>query len=299
MRHAGAVDRAELADFLRSRRDRVRPADAGLEAGPRRRTQGLRREEVARLAGMSVDYYIRLEQARGPRPSRQVLGALARALRLSDDERSYLFHLAGEAPAPPGPSRDVPAGILRLLDRLDDVPAMVLDAKYDILAWNPMAAALYTDFSAYPEKERNTIRWLFLRAAPALQSPDGRQFARESVADLRAAAARYPDDPGIRKLVAELSAASDVFAELWAAHEVGVRRSTRKLLVHPVVGPMELDCDVLLIPQRDQRLVMYTAAPGTPSHEALGLLRVVGVQNLNGGGSSTAPDRPDATVRRR
>lgn len=309
MGHSGVVDRAELAEFLRGRRARVRPADVGLEVGPRRRTPGLRREEVARLAGMSVDYYIRLEQARGPRPSRQVLGALARALRLSDDERSYLFHLVGEAPAPPGPSRDVPAGILRLLDRLDDVPALVVDAKYDILAWNPMAAALIGDFSAFPAKERNTVRWLFRYGGPKLDTPDGRRFARESVADLRAAAARYPEDAGIRELVAELSAVSPLFATLWAEHEIGVQRSTAKRLDHPVVGPLELDCDVLLIPERDQRLIFYTTAPGTPSHEALRLLRVVGVQEVGAcsamtrtdtaPATGTAPERPAAAVRRR
>jgi transcriptional regulator with XRE-family HTH domain len=152
------VDRKELADFLKSRRERIQPQDVGLEAGPRS-TPGLRREEVARLAGMSVDYYIRLEQARGPRPSRQILGALARALRLTDDEREYVYNLAGERSAPPpGPPQEVPAGILHLLDRLDDTPAFVLDAKYDVLSWNALAAALITDFSALAPIDRNSIR---------------------------------------------------------------------------------------------------------------------------------------------
>jgi transcriptional regulator with XRE-family HTH domain len=238
------MERGELADFLRIRRARVTPADVGLPAGARRRTPGLRREEVARLAGMSVDYYIRLEQARGPRPSGQVLDALARALRLSEDERSYLFHLVGMAPGPgAGPRRDVPPGILHLLDRLDDTPAMVLDAKSDILAWNDMmCAALRVDFSAFPARDRNAIAWAF-RPGKAVDGDDQdrMRFIRESVADLRAAMARYPDDPGVRRLVAELTAGSALFAELWARHDVEVRRSTTKRIAHPVVGTFEVD----------------------------------------------------------
>lgn len=156
------MDRADLADFLRSRRARVRPTDVGLPPGTRRRTPGLRREEVARLAGISVDYYTRLEQARGPRPSRQVLAALARALRLADDERSHLFHLVDEVPGPPaGPSPEVPDAILHLLDQLDHVPAFVIDVKYDVLAWNAMAAALLGDFARFPRAERNLVWQLF------------------------------------------------------------------------------------------------------------------------------------------
>jgi transcriptional regulator with XRE-family HTH domain len=280
------MDRRELADFLRSRRARVRPEDVGLQAGPRRRTPGLRREEVARLAGMSVDYYIRLEQARGPRPSRQILGAVARALRLTDAEREYLHHLAGEPPQPrPGPPQDVPAGILHLLDRLDDTPAFVLDAKYDVLAWNAMAAALITDFSRLPPRDRNPLRSLFLSPGSAQITDDGEygRFARVCVADLRAATARYPGDPGVGGLVAELLEGSELFARLWSEREVAVQQSNVKTLRHPVVGTIELHCDVLHVPDRDQRVVLYTAAPGTPAHEALKLLRVVGVQDLTSG----------------
>ncbi|MFG1704522.1 helix-turn-helix transcriptional regulator [Nonomuraea sp. M3C6] len=277
------INRAELAAFLRSRRELVRPSDVGLETGKRRRTPGLRREEVARLAGMSVDYYARLEQARGPRPSRQMLGAIARALRLSDDERSYLHYLTGEPPGPPpGPPRDVRPGVLHLLDRLDDTPAMVMDAKYDVLAWNPLAAALITDFSELPADDRNFI-WRFFSdpRAKARHDPAGSwQFARESVADLRAATARYPDDPGIKRLVERLLAASAEFAELWAGHDVTVRRSARKRLNHPTVGWLELDCEALHVPESDQWVVLYTAAPGSPSYEALRLLKVIGTQDL-------------------
>jgi transcriptional regulator with XRE-family HTH domain len=277
------LDRAELAAFLRRCRARVRPADVGLEAGQRRRTPGLRRQEVAQLAGMSVDYYIRLEQGRGPRPSRQMIAAIARALCLSDDERAYLHHLAGEVPGPPPrPAGDVRPGLLHLLDRLDDTPALVCDAKYDVLAWNPMAAALIGDFSALPPGERNVILRFFTdpSARDRYDADGARRFARESVADLRAAAARYPRDAGVHRLIDRLLAASGQFRDLWAEQDVQVRRSTHKRIRHPLVGWLDLDCEALHDPNRDQWIVFYTAAPGTPSHQALRLLAVVGAEDL-------------------
>jgi transcriptional regulator with XRE-family HTH domain len=283
--HPGYMDRNELAEFLRSRRERLRPSDVGLAAGQRRRTPGLRREEVALLAAMSVDYYTRLEQSRGPQPSRAVLTGIARALRLSDDERAHLFHLAGEQPEPAtGPSSDVRAGILHLLDRLDDTPALVIDAKYQVLAWNQLAAALITDFSALPPRERNLIRRRFL----SCDAPESRlygneetlQFAREVVADLRAAAARYPDDPDIRALIEDLLASSPEFARLWAEHEVAIQRGMCKTINHPVVGALTVQCEMLLVPDCDQRVLLYSAEPGTPSHEALQLLKVIGTQDM-------------------
>ncbi|HXA60695.1 MAG TPA: helix-turn-helix transcriptional regulator [Streptosporangiaceae bacterium] len=283
------MDRRELAGFLKNRRERVQPRDVGLEAGPRRRTPGLRREEVARLAGMSVDYYIRLEQARGPRPSRQVLGALARALRLTDDEREYIFNLAGErAEPPPGPPQEVPQGILQLLDRLDDTPAFVQDAKYDVLAWNALAAALIVDFGTLKPSDRNPIRWFFQSdPCPADFDEEHRQFMRAAVGDLRAAAGRYPGDPGVKRLIAEMSAASGLFRRLWDERDVQVRLATRKRMNHPVLGAIELHCNVLLVPDRDQRVVLCTAAPGTSSYEALKLLRVIGAQDLTGPRAAT------------
>jgi transcriptional regulator with XRE-family HTH domain len=276
------MDRSQLAEFLRSRRFRVQPGDVGLAAGGRRRTPGLRREEVARLAGISVDYYARLEQARGPRPSRQVLGALARALRLHDAERAHLYHLAGEVPAPPtGPSPEVPAGILHLLDRLDDTPAYVVDAKYEILAWNPMAAALLGDPSTWPPGRRNIIWNLFAgeHSAMALADPDASAFADECVAELRGAAARYPEDPGIHQLISRLRAASPEFVRRWEQLRVCVRPgSTTKRVRHPVVGELTLECEVLDIAGHGQRMIVYTAAPGSPSSDALRLLEVVGTQ---------------------
>ncbi|MEO3741899.1 helix-turn-helix transcriptional regulator [Plantactinospora sp. B5E13] len=274
------MDRQQLAEFLRSRRAGISPADVGLPAGPRRRTPGLRREEVAGLAGISVDYYTRLEQARGPRPSRQVISALARALRLYDAERAHLHHLVGEQPAPPaGPSPQVPAGVRHLLDRLDDTPAYVIDAKYDILAWNPMAAALLGDPSSWPADRRNIVWNLFTGeySAPALADPQSSAFADECVAELRAAAGRYPDDPGIARLIGRLRAASPEFVRRWNQLRVCVRHgSTTKHLRHPVVGELTLECEVLELAGHGQRLVIYTAAPGSPSADALKLLGVVG-----------------------
>ncbi len=281
------MDRRALADFLRDRRAKVRPEDVGLAPGPRRRLAGLRREEVAHLAGMSVDYYIRLEQARGPHPSRQILGSLARALRLSDDEREYIFNLAIDHCLVKGPPQDVPAAILHLLDRMDDTPAYVLDAKYDILAWNALAATLITDFGALAPRDRNVIRWWFDGDPDEelLRQDDFWSFYLDSVADLRAATARYPDDPGLRGLITEMRETSSLFRKLWETHEVRSRMASRKKLHHPLVGEIEVHCDVLLVPDRDQKVVLYTAAPGTPSYEALKLLRVVGAQKMAPEGS--------------
>ncbi len=278
------MDRAQLAEFLRIRREQLRPSDVGLPAGLRRRTPGLRREEVAGLATMSTDYYTRLEQGRGPRPSRPVLTGLARALRLSDDERDHLFRLAGEQPAPPpGPPAEVRTGVLRMLARLD-VPGLVLDAKYDVLAWNPLASALIADFSAIPPRERNLLRLRFLAGSDQRDrfgDVATKEFARETTADLRAATGRYPDDPSIAALVADLLAGSEEFARIWAKHEVATQQSLCQTIYHPTVGQIDTICEVLVIPERDQRVVLYTAEPGSPSEDALRLLDVIGTQSLD------------------
>lgn len=266
------MNRAELGGFLRSRRGRIQPAEVGLAPGPRRQTPGLRREEVALLAGISVDYYIRLEQGRGPHPSDQVLTALGRALRLTGDEHDYLLRLADQSPVRAEPAREVPANVLRLLDRLTDVPAMVINAGYDVLAWNRMLVALIGDLSEVPPWQRNTLRWLFGNPTP---TPDKLQLARQCVADLRATG-RYPADATIRALVDELRETSPLFNSLWAARDIEIQRTLTKHMTHPVAGPMELDCDFLPIAGADQRLVLYTAAPGTPSHKALQRLRASG-----------------------
>ncbi|MEU0567971.1 helix-turn-helix transcriptional regulator [Nonomuraea sp. NPDC005983] len=270
------MNRVELAEFLRSRRSRVTPREVGLPEGDRRRTPGLRRQEVAQLAGMSIDYYIRLEQGRGPHPSRQVLNALARALMLSQDERAHLFHLAGQPVETSRRTSDVPDRMLHLIAFLEEVPAYVLDARYDILAWNPLASVLMGDLDAQPLDDRNVIRWVFRSPdlAERLSDEARSRFARASIADLRAAAGRYPDDPGIQALVTEMLALSPEFAELWARHEVGIRRDQRKRIVHPLVGTIDAICQVLPVPDRDDlRLVLYTTEPGSPSHQALRELR--------------------------
>ncbi|MEO3796810.1 helix-turn-helix transcriptional regulator [Nonomuraea sp. B10E15] len=278
------MDRTELADFLRRCRTRLAPADVGLSQGARRRTPGLRREEVAQLAGMSTDHYTRLEQARGSRPSRQMLAAVARALRLTGDERDHLFHLAGEEP----PRNTRPAtehvrpGLLLVLDRLTDTPAQVLSDRGDILAQNAMAKALHGDASALPEADRN-IAWRFFTDPAARElfpAEDRERAARTAVADLRATLARRQDDVRLAGLVRRLRARSEEFATLWDSHHVAVRRADVKRYLHPVVGLLELDCEVLANPEHDQRLIIYSARPGSRSYERLELLRVVGLQDL-------------------
>ncbi|MEV6554078.1 helix-turn-helix transcriptional regulator [Nocardia sp. NPDC051756] len=280
------MDRRELADFLRSRRERIIPADVGLPAGPRRRTPGLRREEVAQLAFISTEYYTRLEQARGPRPSREVLSGLARALRLSNAERDHLHHLAGTPPGPQaGPSREVRQSILDLLRRLPQAAAVVLSATYEVIAWNDLAAALMEDFSALSRRDRNLVRRAFLGPSPEGRRlygvSDADAFARSAAQELRATAARYPGDPEVTELVAELLAGSPEFAELWASHDIRAEPTLCKIFEHPLVGPIAVNCDVLDIADRDQRVVIYTATPGSPAEQALQLLSVIGTQRMD------------------
>jgi transcriptional regulator with XRE-family HTH domain len=278
------VNRAELSDFLRRSRARLDPSDVGLTAGARRRTPGLRREEVAQLAGMSVDYYTRLEQSRGPRPSRQMLTALARALRLTADERDHLFHLTGEEP----PRRDGTSGhpgpgLLLVLDRLHDTPAMVASDCGEVLAQNALSKALTGDTAAAPPRDRNLLRRFFLdpTARDLFPPEDIPDHARAHVANLRAVAASRPDDPEPAALVAELRAGSEEFAHLWEEHEVAVRRRSTKRFRHPLVGLLELDCEILLNQDAHHLLIIHTARRGTESHERLELLRVVGLQDMS------------------
>jgi transcriptional regulator with XRE-family HTH domain len=273
----GCVDRAELAAVLRTARSRVKPADVGLSAGPRRQVPGLRREEVAQLAGLGVDYVIRLEQGRGPKPSPQVLTALARALRLGDDDRDTMFRLAGATP--PGAGRVpmlVRPSVLRLLDRMPDMPAVVLSAKSDVLAWNALAAALLRDFSALPPTRRNLIRERFLGSTPDVDS----DAAADCVGCLRTAQARYPGDPDLARLVADLRTGSARFDSLWRAGRSGRLRPGSTTVHHPQFGRLTLDVDVLLEPEADQTVLVYSAAPGTPEASALELLRVTGLERF-------------------
>ncbi len=245
---------------------------------------GLRREEVAVLAGISVDYVTRLEQGRGAHPSASVLNALARALQMSDDERREMFDLAEVASPRAG---HVPmlvrASILRLLDRLEDQPAIVLSAKGDVLAWNPLAVALLGDFSAIPPAQRNLAWQRFLgdpgRVAVS-SSEEAALAAAQTVSSLRAAAAKYPADTDLRRLVEELRTRSPEFARLWADAPSQVWRSHRKTVAHPVVGTLTLDCDALEIADTDQKVVVYSAEPGSRAAELLALVKVVGTQSL-------------------
>jgi transcriptional regulator with XRE-family HTH domain len=263
------ANRADLAAFLRARRARLSPRDAGLPETGRRRTPGLRRQEVAQLAGMSIDYYIRLEQGRGPQPSRQVLSALARALMLNGGERDYLFLTAGEAaPQRPGPSREISPGTRHLLDGLPATPAYVVDAAYNILAWNPLAVHFIGKLEG--QADRNMIRWTFLRSPQDVIWSDEHflRFTRSTVADLRASYARYPGDPAIETLVSEMLALAPQFAQMWAEYEVEPRGPMLKHVDHPDLGPLDFECQVLHIADTGQRLIAYCAAPGSPTEAA-------------------------------
>ncbi|MGP4006062.1 helix-turn-helix transcriptional regulator [Streptomyces sp. 4N124] len=275
----------ELGRALRRWRDRVAPETAGLPAGGQRRAAGLRREELALLAGISVDYVTRLEQGRAVNPSGQIVEALARALRLTGDERTYLFRLAGLVP--PGPET-VPAyitpSVQRLLDRLVDTPVGVSDAAMTLLMANPMYAALMGDPSGWRGFERNGVWRNFLGAPTRVRhTPDERRaFEIGMVAELRATAARYPADRQLRRLIAELRAGSERFAELWDAGVVGRLEASRKTIEHPQVGLLTLDCDLLRVEGNDLHILVYSAEPGTEAAEKLELLSVLGTQSLVG-----------------
>lgn len=280
------MDRAGLAVFLRGRRERITPADVGLPAGQRRRTPGLRREEVAQLAFISTEYYTRLEQARGPHPSREVLSGLVRALRLSDAERDHLHQLADVPQGlPPGPPREVRGSILELLRRLPLSAAFVTSAAQEVLAWNDLAAALMADFSAVPRRERNLMRQAFLirdqHGRRLYGVSDADEFERASASRFRTVLARYPDDPELTELLAELLDGSTRFAALWAAEEVRAEPVLRKTFHHPLVGPVTVNCDALDLADRDQHVVIYTADAGSSSEEALRLLSVLGTQRMD------------------
>ncbi|MEV5554908.1 helix-turn-helix transcriptional regulator [Nonomuraea wenchangensis] len=278
------MNRAELAEVLRTARSRLRPQDIGLPAGPRRQVRGLRREEVAMLAGLSVDYVVRLEQGRGPRPSSQVIAALAQALRLDDDDRDLVFRLAGHEPPRNGSIQMVVRrSVLQLLDRMSDLPVLVLSAKGDVLAWNPLAAALQGDMSAWPRHRRNLIWQRFLgssRCQVALNAGEDDAAARASVGTLRAAQARYPRDPDLVRLIDELRRGSTRFDELWQEGRSAAWRAAAKSVNHPALGTITLDCDALLLPDGNQTVLVYSAEPGSSEAAALDLLRVTGLQRV-------------------
>src|SRR5262245_37700289 len=258
------MDRRALADFLRHRREALQPGDVGLPEGARRRAPGLRREEVAALAAMSTDYYTRLEQQRGPQPSEQMLASLARALRLARDERDYLFQVAGHnAPAPTAAAMHVAPALLRVLDRLSDTPALILNGLAETLVQNRMAEALFGDRSGYTGLARSEIYRWFTDPSERLRYPedDRDRQSRAQVANLRAAYGTMGPGSRAGEIVRALQKQSPEFAELWDRHEVAKRFADHKTLVHPEVGPIEVDCQVLFTEDQSQALLVLTAAP--------------------------------------
>lgn len=271
-------DQAAMADFLRRRREALQPQDVGLPKGARRRATGLRREEVAVLAGMSTDYLARLEQQRGPRPSEQLLAALARALRLSLDERDHLFRLAGHGvPARVRREEHVSPGLMRVLDRLEDTPAQVISDLAETLVQNRLATALLGDETQYTGMARSGFyRWFTdPRARGRYARADHAHQSRTHVAGLRAALSRGGDDPRLVAMVDDLRRRSEEFRELWELHEVAVQVGRRKTLLHPEVGPLDLDCQVLFTENQAQALLVFTATPGSEDHEKLQFLNVL------------------------
>ncbi|MFC7623976.1 helix-turn-helix transcriptional regulator [Microlunatus sp. GCM10028923] len=262
----------DLGEFLRSRRARVRPEDVGLPGGGRRRVAGLRREELALLAGVSVDYYVRLEQGRTPAVSDAVLDAVARVLRLDETERSHLRNLVRPARRRRPAAQRVRPGLSRLLEMAGDVPAFVMGRRSEVLAWNPLADAVY-GFSGMPPAERNSARHTFLRPEARLFYRDWPSVAADMVAFLRLDAGRYPDDAELAALVGELSMKDDTFRTLWAEHTVLEKTYGAKLINHPLVGELDLAYESLRPSgDPDLTLALYTAAAGSPTEERLRLL---------------------------
>jgi transcriptional regulator with XRE-family HTH domain len=275
----------DLGSLLRLWRDRLSPVDVGLPAGNSRRAAGLRREELAALAGVSVDYLVRLEQGRALRPSAQVAASLARALQLSDAERDHLFIVGGLLPPGCGEvPAHIPPGVQRLVARLNESPIAVFTAGWDLLVWSPLWAALIGEPIVPANGRPNLLRAYFggvsLGEGPGnivSRSGDLDEFGASLVADLRRVHGKYPDDRGVQNLVAELSESSDRFRDLWESGAVGEHQSERKVVRNPIVGDVELDCDVFSVAGTDLRVVAYTAAGGSEAAEKLDFLRVSAV----------------------
>jgi transcriptional regulator with XRE-family HTH domain len=277
------MDRKALADFLRRHRDALQPADVGLPESPRRRAAGLRREEVAALAMISTDYYTQLEQRRSPQPSEQTLASLARALRLTGDERDYLFRVAGRnVPSPVTIEAHVAPALLRVLDRLGDAPALVVSYLGVTLVQNRMAAALLGDRSHYVGLARSEFYRWFTNPSERLRYPedDRDRHSRTNVAHLRVAYASMGPRSEAGELVRALQKTSSEFAELWDRHEVARCFADHKTIVHPELGPIELECQVLLTEDHSQSLLVFTAPPRSEGAEKLELLAVLGHEHF-------------------
>ncbi len=273
------IDRETLAEFLRHRRASLRPEDVGLPAGQRRRTRGLRREEVAGLSHMSTDYYTRLEQQRGPQPSAQMIASIAQGLHLTLRERDHLYRLAGHTPPPHGSAGDhLSPGMLRIFDRLADTPAEIVTELGETLRQTAPAVALTGDLTRYRGPARSVgYRWFTDEATRALYDPRDHDFlGRLFASALRESAALRGPHSRAAALADDLLARSERFRRVWELQEVGLRPRETKRYVHPQVGRLELTCQTLLDEEHAHRLLVYTAAPGTDSHDRLRLLTVVG-----------------------
>ncbi|GAA0843026.1 helix-turn-helix transcriptional regulator [Streptosporangium amethystogenes subsp. fukuiense] len=278
------IDRAGLAEFLRSRREVLQPEDVGLPRGPRRRTNGLRREEVATLCHMSTDYYSRLEQERGPRPSSQMLASIAQGLHLSLDERDHLFRLAGQnPPARGGVGEHISPGLLRIFDRLDDTPAEIVTELGETLRQTSTGVALTGDTTRYTGPARSLgYRWFTDPAVRQLYAPEEHPFlTRMFASGLREIVTLRGPGSRAAHLADLLLAHSDEFRRVWDAHEIGIRPHAVKHFIHPEVGALELTCQRLVDPDQAHSLLVYTAIPGSESHDRLNLLAVIGTQTLH------------------
>lgn len=278
------VDRSEsaLAATLRAWRDRTDPAAVGMARNGPRRAPGLRREELALLARISIDYVVRLEQGRADAPSAQVCASLARALQLSDAEQAYLFRLAGHVHDPARIPRMIPASVRRIVDQLDGHAVGVYDAMWTLLSWNPLWAAVFGDPSGFDERARNTLWRHFVVGGTdrVRHEPEElRAFENSTVADLRATTGRYPDDPDLTALVRDLCRV-EAFAALWDRRLVTEHQQSCKTVVHPDVGDIDIDCDVLATQRSDLRVVVFTPRPGTDARSKLDLLAALGTQSL-------------------
>lgn len=285
------VDREQLADFLRRRREALQPDDVGLVKGPRRRTIGLRREEVAALSSMSPDYYSRLEQQRGPQPSPQMVAAIARGMRLSQDERDHLFRLAGHtAPTRARRSDHVSPALMRVLDRLD-TPAQVMSDLGETLVQNPMAVALLGDQTRFKGPARSAVYRWFTDPSERQIYPevDRDRHGRAYVAGLRRTVAQAQDDGQASALVDDLRRASTEFTAQWNKHDVAVHIADRKRLVNARVGLLELHCQTLIEPNDSQVLLVFTATPGTEDQDKLQLLSVIGTQQFSASAGRSPP----------
>lgn len=275
------IDRPGLATFLRRRRELMRPVDAGLPDGTRRRTPGLRREEVAMLAGVSVDHYTRLEQGRGSAPSAGVVTAIAQALHCDREQRDHLLRLSGHAPPPRRAGHHVRPGLIALGNRLMDLPVVILTDLGEVLWTNPLGRALIQGQLGEAGRGRNIV-WLWF-AAPSRRPMPTEHWDRISaahVSDLRAAFTRRGGDAEVTALVEDLSARSEEFVQLWELHDVAQRQSDLKVFLHPEVGSIELRCEALLTPDDDVSLHAFFPLEGTDAAQKLELLGVIGTQEL-------------------